>query len=104
MRISDWSSDVCSSDLVAVPDHRAVGDLDVAALGPGLVQPVHAFGERLAGAEHGAIGLHDLLHLEPQRRSEERRVGKEWSVRVDLGGRRNIKKTNISETCATPVT
>src|SRR3546814_13064166 len=25
-------------------------------------------------------------------RSEERRVGKEWSVRVDLGGRRIIKK------------
>src|SRR3546814_12896509 len=25
-------------------------------------------------------------------RSEERRVGKEWSVRVNLGGRRNIKK------------
>src|SRR3546814_19881309 len=29
-------------------------------------------------------------------RSEERRVGKEWSVRVDLGGRRIItKKTRI---------
>src|SRR3546814_11795003 len=27
-----------------------------------------------------------------QLRSEERRVGKEWSVRVDLGGRRIIKK------------
>src|SRR3546814_17171898 len=25
-------------------------------------------------------------------RSEERRVGKEWAVRVDLGGRRIIKK------------
>src|SRR3546814_14501836 len=27
-------------------------------------------------------------------RSEERRVGKEWSVRVDLGGRRILKKKN----------
>src|SRR3546814_18621765 len=27
-------------------------------------------------------------------RSEERRVGKEWSVRVGLGGRRLIKKQN----------
>src|SRR3546814_12183662 len=27
-------------------------------------------------------------------RSEERRVGKEWSVRVDIGGRRIIKKKN----------
>src|SRR3546814_19825194 len=24
MRISDWSSDVCSSDLVVIPDHRKV--------------------------------------------------------------------------------
>src|SRR3546814_12097571 len=32
----------------------------------------------------------------PNVRSEERRVGKEWSVRVDLGGRRLIKtKTKL---------
>src|SRR3546814_13955422 len=30
-------------------------------------------------------------------RSEERRVGKEWSVRVDLGGRRLIKKKKKSK-------
>src|SRR3546814_15603341 len=35
----------------------------------------------------------DLLPVRQCRmRSEERRVGKEWSVRVDLGGRRIIKK------------
>src|SRR3546814_14721234 len=31
-------------------------------------------------------------HRREARRSEERRVGKELSVRVDLGGRRSIKK------------
>src|SRR3546814_8226505 len=30
-------------------------------------------------------------------RSEERRVGKEWSVRVDLGGRRIIKKKHKTQ-------
>src|SRR3546814_14007329 len=36
-------------------------------------------------------------------RSEERRVGKEWSVRVDLGGRRIIKKksTILNPYCLT---
>src|SRR3546814_18665379 len=77
MRISDWSSDVCSSDLPA------------AALGPGLV-PHQLPGRRVEvdladgctrsgaaegpGTEHGALvgerGQRD-------RRSEERRVGKE---------------------------
>src|SRR3546814_10400156 len=38
MRISDWSSDVCSSDLDRVQHHR------VAALGHDLAQDVDAFG------------------------------------------------------------
>src|SRR3546814_14727128 len=33
-------------------------------------------------------------------RSEERREGKSVSVRVDLGGRRSIKKKNITLRCA----
>src|SRR3546814_13664086 len=35
---------------------------------------------------------HFILRVKRCRRSEERRVGKEWSVRVDLGGRGIIKK------------
>src|SRR3546814_9270627 len=59
MRISDWSSDVCSSDLV---DHGA------------------AIGKLHHRGGHGDAPL--LLHLHPVRsgmaaRSEERRVGKE---------------------------
>src|SRR3546814_2115444 len=76
MRISDWSSDVCSSDLLAPHDRdeakaerRPLGDAD--QLAP------DAFGQRPA-----------------QRRSEERRVGKQCVSSVDLGGRRIIKKKN----------
>src|SRR3546814_8200198 len=41
----------------------------------------------IAGERQGeVVGEHQHA------RSEERRVGKEWSVRVDLGGRRIIKQ------------
>src|SRR3546814_5321043 len=70
MRISDWSSDVCSSDLV---------------------EPVARFGERIADdraialvelhrrlvANHVHIGGGDLREQFGLGRSEERRVGKE---------------------------
>src|SRR3546814_5486951 len=64
MRISDWSSDVCSSDLWRSASRRPCS-------GP---RPIR-------GAWASGCG-----------RSEERRVGKSVSVRVDLGGRRIIKK------------
>src|SRR3546814_5653928 len=50
MRISDWSSDVCSSDLVR--DHRAVG----AAEGDGGVAGVVVFHRKLAAAAARAFG------------------------------------------------
>src|SRR3546814_12319183 len=93
VRISDWSSDVCSSDLV--PRRHQGGDAD--RLAPQLdlgirqvrgdthdVRPLGLLGEILD--EGGAVV--DLA----ARRSEERRVGKECVIRVDLGGRRIIKK------------
>src|SRR3546814_13190077 len=97
MRISDWSSDVCSSDLVdAVAarggDRAAIGrmadvpvagagriDLD-AAVEPGLAQArtQRALGHRraadVAQADHQQALR--LRHRSPPR-SEERRVGKE---------------------------
>src|SRR3546814_14422233 len=54
--------------------------------------------ESVSGDNHLAALLNDLeesfrdLRLDPSARSEERRVGKSVSVRVDLGGRRRIKK------------
>src|SRR3546814_7047865 len=70
MRISDWSSDVCSSDLrarkrvVARPAKREIFLLRAAPFGHQHV------GDRCAGAD-------DVVGREAIDRSEERRVGKE---------------------------
>src|SRR3546814_15349953 len=93
MRISDWSSDVCSSDLhrlcrigrwavIADPrrQRRSGGDR-------------HPIDHRAAPAEadHADLAV-ALAHAErPDRKSVV--AGKSVSVRVDLGGRRIIKKT-----------
>src|SRR3546814_12959195 len=95
MRISDWSSDVCSSDLYdadpkkvptakrydsltfdrVLADNLKVMDASAVALCRDSDIPIVVFNIR---GEHN--------------RSEERRVGKGVSVRVDLGGRRIIQK------------
>src|SRR3546814_12716500 len=96
MRISDWSSDVCSSDLwsgtlvmVGQPAEE-MGLGAVAMLKDGLYTrfpkpdytlAFHDTPELPSGVVGAAKGW----------RSEERRVGKSVSVRVDLGGRRIIK-------------
>src|SRR5690625_6591939 len=67
----DWSSDVCSSDLVqGQPGEVSVG------LGRG------------GGGLHGADDLLEGGHRVAVQRSEERRVGKS----VDLGGGRTVRK------------
>src|SRR3546814_19263820 len=85
MRISDWSSDVCSSDLEQEP--HAIDDID------------HRFADRVAGLHHllrdapgevvleiGEALAHHVAVVQPahpvgqsrrEARSEERRVGKE---------------------------
>src|SRR3546814_15656744 len=84
MRISDWSSDVCSSDLmITVPPppyvsaHGLLKDRSVlitAAAGGGI-----GFAAAQRCAEEGARALF-ISDIHPRRldeRSEERRVGKE---------------------------
>src|SRR3546814_20414845 len=82
MRISDWSSDVCSSDLraAALPgDGR--GDA-----GLGTVQPAgFGLGSARAYRADRAMGRRAVLRAglgvaqePPFQRSEARRVGKEW--------------------------
>src|SRR3546814_15156892 len=113
MRISDWSSDVCSSDLHAgasadqQPDHVASkrGDRsDQSSAQPykpalfvsptaQAVRPADAtaFGRgaahRLQRPEHRPGVPNDLRQ---DRKSGEQ--GKSVSVRADLGGRRKLKK------------
>src|SRR3546814_3895777 len=80
MRISDWSSDVCSSDL---PDARTGEGAGGTAAG------VAAPAQRPPGAGADRPG-----RAGADRRQERKSVvkGKSVSVRVDLGGRRIIKK------------
>src|SRR3546814_6050317 len=78
MRISDWSSDVCSSDLARF--HRELAEQFPDAL----YGSRRDFSAKLAGEFDAALATG----------SDRKRVvkGKSVSVRVDLGGRRIIKK------------
>src|SRR3546814_13559919 len=84
MRISDWSSDVCSSDLVerVVPEHEA----GAAAVDPfrlHLRQGVAVEGGAVPASEGGIFDDGDRRRVFAKdavvlvKRSEERRVGKE---------------------------
>src|SRR3546814_18211819 len=99
MRISDWSSDVCSSDLalfflfpifwVLLMSFQT--NEQILRIPPSLAfEPtVGNYAAIISGKLETAAGT-----LE---RSEERRVGKSVSVRVDLGGRSIIKKKQRKE-------
>src|SRR3546814_13892352 len=107
MRISDWSSDVCSSDLIrkaalsGPPPHREKGDrgADRRFL---YLQPVvpldHLQGavprrepRRILSRPHEQAVRKPGRNLSPADRKSVVE-GKSVSVRVDLGGRRIIKK------------
>src|SRR3546814_20976213 len=96
MRISDWRSDVCSSDLQV---RREPTRLEHVSLTGGFAK---AGGVTLTIApELGARQLElvsdnagGVLHFIGLTKDRQRVVeGKSVSVRVDLGGRRIIKKT-----------
>src|SRR3546814_15528800 len=117
MRISDWSSDVCSSELHdraggdavgdddgAVPVDEHLGDEAAAVVGRGHRRAIGA-----GGAEDGEVARFDPVDGAVARegvaglayRADE--IGrascreKSVSVRVDLGGRRNIKKKKTKQ-------
>src|SRR3546814_16461600 len=84
MRISDWSSDVCSSDLLGHAD--SIAELDSAALGKACGNDI--LGEITAYIRGGTVNLGRVLARKSAAamrsradlgvdRSEERRVGKE---------------------------
>src|SRR3546814_19811501 len=96
MRISDWSSDVCSSDL-ADSEGRGESLADVAGHAmpaQSHAAPAHALGHErearrvLEADEDSEAGESD--REEPERKSVG--SGKSVSVRVALGGGRTIKK------------
>src|SRR3546814_20437747 len=84
MRISDWRSDVCSSDLVAVHRGADYRDAQLPRIGNGGVVCQRPVAGRLAapgaargGAGGGAGGGADAGGVALGLRSEEGRVGKE---------------------------
>src|SRR3546814_18769320 len=96
MRISDWSSDVCSSDLASGNDPRSPRNATIPrrradAARVRNTRPRSWSGCARTGA--GAAGI--AAKARPASRREDRKSvveGKSGSVRVDLGGRRIIKK------------
>src|SRR3546814_14100262 len=95
MRISDCSSDVCSSDLNLVNDcgeQRLVADQ---AGQNRIILPAgsHIGAEQLT--QHADLGAADrkrLAHHEGKEDGKSVVEGKSVSVREELGGRRSIKK------------
>src|SRR3546814_17460156 len=83
MRISDWSSDVCSSDLARSAPGRSSGSPGYAGRGSGR-RPSTTAG---TAATQRCTG-------KARRHGDRKSVveGKSVSVRVDLGGGRRIKK------------
>src|SRR5260221_10705969 len=79
--LCDWSSDVCSSDLLGLRDavlHHLLRLVGVGAQAESDGQRHHAVAGGLAAHVEHAFDAVDLLF---QRRSEERRVGKECRSR-----------------------
>src|SRR3546814_20246647 len=100
MRISDWSSDVCSSDLLENQLKR-----DTYAVDTSTVRKYFEFERTLAGLLDITAAIYDLKytpvsndprvwHADVKVFEDRKSVvsGKSVSVRVDLGGRRIIKQ------------
>src|SRR3546814_14636332 len=98
LRISDWSSDVCSSDLVSLQFQAGPLRYD---------QDVLCCEQLQVGGQHRVLAKE--LHLPHQRvdpvdeardtRPQDRKSvveGKRVSGRIDFRGRRNINKTNTN--------
>src|SRR3546814_21010009 len=114
MRISDWSSDVCSSDLsehsgdARTPEeHQGAKVSHISAKARRVSVSYHPEADRAVSDtkatasaisfSRAAMGTREKLYASTACPSRDRKSvgsGKSGSVRVDLGGGRNIKKTN----------
>src|SRR3546814_14494119 len=102
MRISDWSSDVCSSDLFP-PLNRAM----TAAMGHGTGSAIDIVLTREFTLNIPAADAEDLSFLSVRTGLKDRKrvvSGKSVSVRVDLGGRRIITTKNSQTNQSNSVT
>src|SRR3546814_13613312 len=99
MRISDWSSDVCSSDLHADDDAGRWCRGTVPVGSRGVRHAVCDLAEKRR-ADHHAGTIRQGSRRPRDRRRDRKSVvqGQSVTVRVDLGGRRIIKIKNMEMT------
>src|SRR3546814_14752858 len=84
MRISDWSSDVCSSDLIVQIDHRGPGALAALVLHP--LPVIFAFMEIIVvRAEMLAGGVALALHRLAVFAGDAEQIGDGFVDRADVG-------------------
>src|SRR3546814_12188160 len=103
MRISDWSSDVCSSDLDSVLERIDSGaERGVTRMLTMMLDPL--VGEKISylvppdGSRIDMVDPGQLWERVTARIDRKSVVsGKSVSVRVDIGGRRIIKKKKMKE-------
>src|SRR3546814_19356428 len=91
MRISDWSSDVCSSDLTI----SALNEYRRQAVSLRLAGATVAEARRATGLSAPTIIAAHTAYLQGGWVAVDRKSvvqGKSVPVRVDIGGRRNIEK------------
>src|SRR3546814_17055115 len=106
MRISDWSSDVCSSDLSRMPRSATPSVLagQMSMIASKIAQPATTRSARSwpmhGRPERSASDMRDSIVLTSRIESDRKSVvsGKRVSGCVDLGGRRIIKKKKDIET------
>src|SRR3546814_2162986 len=105
MRISDWSSDVCSSDLLdaeSTPEALGKPTGQDASLGKATFVGqlgVREARERARALVRSACARLDIFGEKADLLRQDRKSvvsGKSVSVRVDIGGRRLIKKKKTS--------
>src|SRR3546814_11933216 len=107
MRISDWSSDVCSSDLRTVDLEyfrvwlvEGLGYADGSKGGRPPFDPVMMFKILILQAQHTLSDARTEYMIRDRLRDRKRVVsGKSVSVRVDLGGGRVLKKKTATTRC-----
>src|SRR3546814_18587329 len=99
MRISDWSSDVCSSDLsrnISIISMRSSGEnaFLISRVKPNTSTDCSTFSSAASSSAPTSVALRPKRLSTIDRKSVVE--GKGVSVRVDLGGRRIINKKNIN--------
>src|SRR3546814_18431907 len=96
MRISDWSSDVCSSDLRKLAIDQLRGERELTRGGADMVLTQHdadnavRLGQQACQLQDTFARYDDLVAVDRKRVVE----GKSVLVSVDLGGRGSIKNKN----------